>query len=58
MGDAADYVSDSAEDLYDHGGEYAQRGARTLTSSAREYPLVAMLIAAGLGFVVAMLLQR
>ena len=56
--DAADYVSDSAGDLYEHGGDYAQRGARAVTSSAKEYPIVAILIAAGLGFVVAMLMQR
>lgn len=58
MSDAADYVSDSVGDLYEHGDEYARRGARAVTSSAKGYPIVAILIAAGLGFLVAMLIQR
>ncbi len=53
--DAADIASGAASDIYRNSGDYAQRGADAVTTTVRQYPLSALLLAAAVGFLAALL---
>ena len=49
---------DAAGDLYEHSGDYAQRGQRAVASSVNDNPLIALTLASALGFLVGLLVIR
>ncbi len=53
--DAADIASGAASDIYRNSGDYAQRGADAVTTTVKQYPLSALLLAAAVGFLAALL---
>ena len=55
---AVDSAGDPAGDLYDAAGGFAQRGSQGIADAVRDYPCAALLLAAGLGYVAALLMRR
>jgi uncharacterized protein YjbJ (UPF0337 family) len=56
--DASDNAADLARDAYDTGSETYQQGARAVARQVKDNPLGALLLAGGVGFALAMLMNR
>ncbi len=56
--DATDATVSYAKDAYENSGDTLRDGSRALAQKVHENPLVALLVAGGIGFALAMLMTR
>jgi uncharacterized protein YjbJ (UPF0337 family) len=56
--DAADAVTSQARDVYEHSGETFRDGTQAVARKVRDNPLGALLVAAGIGFALALFMTR
>jgi hypothetical protein len=56
--DAGDAAADLAQDAYTAGSETYQQGSRAIARQVKDNPLGALLLAGGIGFALAMMMNR
>ena len=56
--DAADAVTNQARDVYEHSGETFRDGTEAVARKVQDNPLGALLVAAGIGFALALFMTR
>ena len=56
--DAADTVSDYAEETYGRGSRYVQQGARTVESQITQHPLTGVVLAGAAGFLIGLVVSQ
>ena len=56
--DATDAAAKQAQEMYESGGDTFRDGSQALAKKVRENPLGSVLIAGGIGFVLALLMTR
>lgn len=56
--DAADTVTSQARDVYAHSGETLRDGTQAVARKVQDNPLGALLVAAGIGFALALFMTR
>jgi uncharacterized protein YjbJ (UPF0337 family) len=55
---AADFAKDTFKDTFENGGETLRDGSQAVAKKVQENPLGALLVAAGIGFALALLMTR
>ena len=56
--DAADSMSDYAEETYDRGSRYVQQGAHTVESQINQHPVTGIVLAGTLGFLLGLVVAQ
>ncbi|MCW6509433.1 DUF883 family protein [Lichenifustis flavocetrariae] len=56
--DAADTVSDYAEETYDRGSRYLQQSARSVEGQINQHPLTGLVLAGAAGFLIGLVVSQ